>query len=192
MKLIVGLGNPGFIYSGTRHNLGYSVVKALARGHKAAFRKEPGIQALGARCRIQGNDVFLALPLTYMNLSGGAVKALMEKYAVAPHDVLAVCDDLNLEFGRLRIRPSGSAGGHKGIVSIINVLRSEEFGRLRIGIGRPAGAKKDAAEFVLSIFDRMDKGRLKDAFAEACSCSELWAGEGIVACMNTYNTKNNG
>ncbi|MFA5362451.1 MAG: aminoacyl-tRNA hydrolase [Candidatus Omnitrophota bacterium] len=192
MKLIVGLGNPGIIYSGTRHNIGYTVVKALARGHKAAFRKEPGIQVLGARCRIQGNEVSLALPLTYMNLSGGAVKAFMEKYAVAPQDVLVICDDLNLEFGRLRIRPSGSAGGHKGIASIINVLKHEDFGRLRVGIGRPAGAKRDAAEFVLSVFDRADKGRLKDALAEACSCAELWAGEGIVACMNGYNTKNKG
>ncbi len=190
MKLIVGLGNPGFIYSGTRHNVGYTVVKALARRHKVSFRKEPRIQSLGARCRIRGAEIFLSLPLTYMNLSGGAVKALMDKYTVVPQDVLAVCDDLDLEFGRLRIRASGSAGGHKGIASIINVLRSEDFCRLRIGIGRPAGAEKDAAKFVLSGFNRMDRGRLKDSLVEACSCAELWAEKGIVACMNAYNTKN--
>ncbi|MDD2702868.1 MAG: aminoacyl-tRNA hydrolase [Candidatus Omnitrophica bacterium] len=190
MKLIVGLGNPGIIYSGTRHNVGYSVVKALARSRKAVFKKEPRIQALGVRCGKQGDEVFLALPLTYMNLSGGAVKALMDKYAVPPQDVLAVCDDLNLEFGRLRIRPSGSAGGHKGIASIISVLKSEDFCRLRVGIGRPAGDRKTAAEFVLSAFDRRDKGYLKEALVEACSCAELWVREGIVACMNKYNTKN--
>ena len=165
-------------------------IKALARSHKVSFKKEPRIPALGARCRMHGNEVFLALPLTYMNLSGGAVKALMDKYAVVSQDVLAVCDDLNLEFGRLRIRSSGSAGGHKGIASVINVLKSEDFCRLRVGIGRPAGDEKDTAKFVLSGFDRRDRGFLKEALAEACSCAELWAGEGIVACMNTYNTKN--
>jgi PTH1 family peptidyl-tRNA hydrolase len=191
MKLIVGLGNPGFVYSGTRHNVGFSVVKTLARGHKVSFRKEPGIQALGVRCRMGAHDVFLALPLTYMNLSGGAVKALMDKYGIVPQDVLAVCDDVNLVFGRLRIRPSGSSGGHKGIASIIASVGREDFCRLRVGIGRPSGGKKDVAEFVLSAFKRTDKDRLKEVFAEARSCCEAWVREGVVACMNTYNQKNN-
>ena len=189
MKLIVGLGNPGILYGGSRHNIGYSVVKALARGHRISLKKEPGVPALAGKCRIKQHDVILALPLTYMNLSGGAVIQLVKKYTIDLQDILAVCDDLNLEFGRFRIRPSGSAGGHKGITSIINSLKSQDFGRLRIGIGRPAGSGRNISEFVLSSFSRSDKIRLKEIIAEAGSCCEMWISEGIEKCMNEFNRK---
>jgi peptidyl-tRNA hydrolase, PTH1 family len=192
MKLIVGLGNPGLKYSGSRHNIGYSIIKALARKHKAVFRKETGVSSLSAKCRIQSREVVLALPLTYMNLSGEAVSRLADKYRIDLQEVLAVCDDLDLAFGRLRIRPSGSAGGHKGIRSIIESLKSENFSRLRAGIGRPSAAKKDIAEFVLSSFSREDKSRLKEIIAEAVSCVEMWVSEGVEECMNKFNkTKGN-
>lgn len=187
MKLIVGLGNPGIVYSGSRHNIGYSIIKALARKHRVTFRKETGVSSLSAKCRIQGSEVILALPLTYMNLSGEAVGRLVNKYRIDLQDVLVVCDDLNLEFGRLRIRPSGSSGGHKGIASLIESLKSENFSRVRVGIGRPAGAKNDIAEFVLSSFSRTDKNRLKEIITEAVSCCEMWIIESVEKCMNKFN-----
>jgi len=188
MKLIVGLGNPGDIYKNSRHNIGFLVVKELAGTKKAALKKEFGIKSLSAKTRINHEVVILALPLTYMNLSGNAVKRLLGKYKLTVEDLLVICDDMDLEFGRLKIRPSGSSGGHNGLESIIGSLGSNCFARLRLGIGRPA-PHEDAAEFVLSDFSSKEKKEIKEIIAEAVECSESWVTNGTSGTMNVFNKK---
>lgn len=189
MKLIVGLGNPGLKYAGTRHNIGFEVVKALARSHKAAFKKDSGAPALSTRFKIGREDVVLALPLSFMNLSGVAVAALLRRYKLGPADLLVVCDDLDLEFGRLKIKPKGSAGGHNGLSSIINCVLSDEFARLRIGIGRPGGSL-DAADYVLSRFHKEEKEEIRGLIDTALDCCSAWVLKGIAGSMNIFNRKN--
>src|SRR3989338_5399149 len=153
MKLIVGLGNPGLIYRGSRHNIGFRVVKALARAKRIALKKEKGISSLSAKASLDGCEVLLSLPLTYMNLFGSAVNGLIKKYKIEPATgLLVVCDDLDLGLGRIKIRASGSSGGHRGLRSIIEALKTEEFARLRVGIGRPVMAKSETSKYVLSPF----------------------------------------
>jgi len=137
MKLIAGLGNPGYRYKGTRHNAGFLIIEALAKTYKISLKKERGILSLSGKGRVNGCDVILAMPLTYMNLSGQAVVPLLKKYKINQQDLLVVCDDLDLELGRQKLKASGSSGGHRGLKSIADVLESQEFSRLRIGIGRP-------------------------------------------------------
>lgn len=186
MKLIVGLGNPGLRYSGSRHNIGFSIVKSLAKDHAAALRKDKYAQALSVKVKIEDQDIVLAMPLTYMNLSGAAVSALVKRYKIDLGDILVVCDDLDLELGRIKIRPSGSSGGHRGLQSIIEALGSNGFCRLRIGIGR-SQEFIEAAEYVLASFRRNEKGVVKEAIENASSCCEVWVKEGVVECMNLFN-----
>jgi PTH1 family peptidyl-tRNA hydrolase len=188
MKLIVGLGNPGFIYRGSRHNIGFSAVKALAGFYKADFKKDRRANSLSAKCRIKTQGVVLSLPLTFMNLSGIAVEALLKEYKVDLDNLLVVCDDLDLEFGRLRIRPGGSSGGHRGLQSIIESLGSGRFARLRVGIGRP-GVNIDASRHVLSHFNRQEKAALQGIIARALDCCESWATRGVAESMNTFNRR---
>jgi len=184
----VGLGNPGRIYTDTRHNIGFTVVKTLAKEHGVSLKKEKSIPALSGATQIDRHNVLLALPLSFMNLSGGAVKLLAEKYKVAPGDLLVVCDDLDLEFGRFKIRPNGSSGGHRGLASIIDALGRSEFCRLRIGIGRPP-AEKDAADFVLSPFLKKEKASLPGIIARAGDCCSEWVAKGAAQAMNAYNKR---
>ena len=137
MKLIVGLGNPGRQYADSRHNIGFLVLRALAAD--AVFKREPNVFSLTAKIRINREAHLLALPLTFMNLSGSAVEALCDKFDISLSDLLIVCDDLDLEFGSMRLKAKGSSAGHRGIQSIIESLGSNDFARLRIGIGRPRG-----------------------------------------------------
>ncbi|HTZ11907.1 MAG TPA: aminoacyl-tRNA hydrolase [Candidatus Margulisiibacteriota bacterium] len=187
MKLIVGLGNPGFIYAGSRHNLGFSAVKALAKRYKASMKKERSQVALSGRCRIEGEDVILAMPLSFMNLSGPVVKALIKRYAVDLKELLVVLDDLDLEFGRIRLRQNGSSGGHKGLASIIASLGSPEFSRLRLGIGRPEGSA--ARDYVLTRFNKKEKERLQETMKIACDCCRAWVVCGTEEAMNVFNKK---
>jgi PTH1 family peptidyl-tRNA hydrolase len=186
MKLIVGLGNPGRIYTESRHNIGSSVVKALAKKHRIALKKNSGTFSLSGRGKIAGHDVVLAVPLTFMNLSGKAAAVLLKKYKLHLKDILIVYDDLDLELARIRIKDSGSSGGHRGLKSIIDALKTEGFARLRIGIGRPA-RYLDVPDYVLSSFDKADKQRLKDSLKNATECCELWIAEGITKTMNIFN-----
>lgn len=186
MKLIVGLGNPGKIYLNTRHNIGFCVIKALSQEYKIALRKEKGIKSLSGKGKIGAEDVVLATPLTYMNLSGIAVIGLLKKYRIGFDDLLVVCDDLDLELGKLRIRPFGSAGGHRGLQSVIETLASQEFARLRIGIGRPQ-EDFDAALYVLKPFNRKEKTQVSQVIARAVSCCEDWVKKGITSTMNSFN-----
>lgn len=189
MKLIVGLGNPGQVYAGTRHNTGFTVIKYLARIHKVEFKRDSGTQALSAKVHISGEIVILAMPLTFMNLSGIALKLLINKYKIDLADLLVICDDLDLELGRLKLRPSGSSGGQRGIKSIIDSLENDNFARLRIGIGRARA--KDATSHVLGDFNKTEKEDIKGVVVSAVDCCHLWVSASITECMNIFNQKNN-
>jgi PTH1 family peptidyl-tRNA hydrolase len=186
MKLIVGLGNPGKDYSDSRHNIGFLTIKFLARRYKIAFERESGTSSLVGRGRIDGQRVILAMPLTYMNLSGSCVERLLKKHKISLGNLLVISDDLDLELGRLKIRPCGSSGGHRGLQSIICSLGVSDFCRLRVGIGRP-GKNTDAADYVLSVFTSKEKNQLKEIILRASDCCALWAKRGIVENMNTFN-----
>ena len=185
MKLIVGLGNPGRRYAGTRHNIGFDILDLLARRHGVAWEAGPrGIEALIARWR--SADVVLAKPLTFMNLSGAAVVALLQFYKIDPVDLLVVVDDVNIDLGRLRARPEGSAGGHNGLKSIIGSLGSQAYARLRVGVGRGDG-RRDLADHVLAAFDAEERAIVAETVDRSADAVELFVAEGIGPVMNRYN-----
>ena len=192
MKLIVGLGNPGDIYRDCRHNIGFSIIKALATAKRASLKKERGILSLSAKAKINNQVVVLAQPLTFMNLSGEAVSALVKRYKINLNDLLVVSDDLDLGLGRIKIRPSGSSGGHRGLNSVINSLKDNNFARLRVGIGRPRQKDIAAAEYVLSPFSRKEKGEVKRTLEKACQVCEVWLEDGITEAMNIFNKRSKG
>jgi PTH1 family peptidyl-tRNA hydrolase len=187
MKLVVGLGNPGRRYEGTRHNIGYLVVAALARKFATSGVKER-FQGEVAEADLEGHKALLLAPSTYMNASGASVLAARDFYKIPNEDLLVVCDDMNLPPGKLRVRPAGSSGGQKGLEDIIRRLGSEDFGRLRIGIGSaPPGW--DWANYVLSKFSKEELPEIEKAVTRASEAVVIWAREGVAACMNRYNAK---
>ena len=187
MKLIVGLGNPGAKYAGTRHNVGFETLDLLARRHGLEWAAAPkGAEALVANWRMRG--AILAKPLTFMNLSGAAVMPLLQFYKIELDDLLVIVDEVQLETGRLRVRPSGSAGGHNGLKSIIGSLGTEGFPRLRIGVGR-GDMRRDLADHVLARFDAEERPVIDDAVARAADATELFIAEGSSGAMNRYNRK---
>lgn len=188
MKLIVGLGNPGGEYRNSRHNIGSLVIRELAKSDKISFKRESSVFSLCAKGKIEKQNVILASPFTFMNLSGQAVKALLRKYRIILENLLVVCDDLDLEFGRLRLRPFGSAGGHRGLQSIIDVLNCNRFCRLRIGIGRPP-PYAEASDYVLAPFTRREKGHIREIIQEAIDCCRLWILKGPTEAMNLFNQR---
>lgn len=187
MKLIVGLGNPGRIYIDSRHNIGFSTIKALSRIYKIPLKKDSNTFSLSGKGIIENKNIILAQPLTFMNLSGIAVAALLKKYKIGLRDLLVVCDDLDLEFGVIRIRPSGSSAGHRGLGSIMDYLGSREFSRLRIGIGRQRENEEDAAHYVLSPFTKKEKREIDGITRKACDCCGFWVAKGITESMNVFN-----
>jgi peptidyl-tRNA hydrolase, PTH1 family len=188
MKLVVGLGNPGRKYDGTRHNAGFDVLDLLAGRHRLEWESAPA-DALIAKWR--SASVLLAKPLTFMNLSGHAIGDLLRFYKIDLPDLFVVVDDANLELGRLRARPSGSAGGHNGLKSIIEALGTEEFARLRVGVGR-GDARRDLADHVLAKFDPDERIDVAEAVGRAADAAELFVTEGIAAVMNRFNRKEDG
>lgn len=188
MKLVVGLGNPGRNYDGTRHNIGFEAVDRLAARHGLTWESAPA-EAVLAKWRAQA--ALVVKPLTFMNLSGQAVGALLRFYKIEPADLIVVVDDVNLELGRLRVRPSGSAGGHNGLKSIIGVLGSEDFARLRVGVGR-GDARRNLADHVLAAFDPQEREEVADAVDRSADAAELFVAEGIGAVMNRFNRKEDG
>lgn len=186
--LIVGLGNPGEEYAAHRHNVGFRVVDALARAHGLRFLRHKVARARLARGQIGGRAVILAKPQTFMNLSGQAVGRLSRTYNVPPERILVVYDDLDLPPGRLRLRPAGSSGGHKGVQSIIEALGTPAFPRLRVGIDRPP-AGMDPVEYVLQPFDKEQGPILAEAVELAVAAIECWLAEGITAAMERFNRK---
>ncbi len=185
MKLVVGLGNPGAKYRGTRHNVGFEVLDRLAARHRAVFDAAP-VEALEARWRLDGDTVVLAKPLTFMNLSGEAVGGLCRFYRIDTADVLVVCDDVNLPLGRLRARATGSEGGHNGLRSVAQHLGTIDYGRLRIGVGR-GDERRDLADHVLSRFEPEEQTGVTSAIDRSAEAVEDWVRHGMAYVMNTYN-----
>ena len=184
---MVGLGNPGPKYEGTRHNVGFATVDLLAKRHGAAWEAAPrGIEALIAHWRAEG--VVLAKPLTFMNNSGSAVQALLQFYKIEAPDSLVVFDEAQLETGRLRIRSDGSSGGHNGLKSVIASLGTEQVPRLRIGVGRGDG-RRDLANHVLARFDPEERETIADAIERAADAAEAFVTDGPAVAMNRYNRK---
>ena len=184
MKFVVGLGNPGLKYRGTRHNIGFDVLAELARRHGGS---KPSLKFDAELVEVfVGEKVLLVAPQTYMNLSGRAVRAVVDFYQTTVADLLVVCDDINLDCGRLRLRPGGSDGGQKGLRDVINRLGTEEFARLRIGIGQPPG-RMDATAWVLSRFRPEERETIDDAILRAADGVELWLRDGLDAAMNRVN-----
>ena len=187
MKLIVGLGNPGRSYAGTRHNVGFDVVDLLAGRVKAVWEAAPrGIEALAARDRVA--DTLLAKPLTFVNLTGPAVVSLAQFYKIELPDLLVVVDDVNLELGRLRARAAGSAGGHNGLKSIIGALGSDAFARIRIGVGG-GEPRRDLSGHVLGRFAPEERTIIAEAVGRTADAAELFVAEGIAPVMNRFNRK---
>ena len=185
MKLIVGLGNPGRRYAGTRHNVGFDVLDTIAERHRLAWESAP-TDAITSRWRAM--DVMLAKPLTFMNLSGGAIGDLLRFYKIDRGDLLVVVDDINLELARLRARPEGSAGGHNGLKSVIEQLGTEEFARLRVGVGR-GDARRELSDHVLATFDADERPIVAETVSRAADAVELFVTEGIMSVMNRFNRK---
>jgi PTH1 family peptidyl-tRNA hydrolase len=185
MKLVVGLGNPGRRYQGTRHNVGFAVLAELARefGSGAAKSKFHGeiVEA-----SLDGQRALLLSPLTYMNHSGLSVQEAKGFYKI-PHDhLLVLCDDLNLPVAKLRFRAQGSSGGQKGLEDIVHRLGTESIARLRIGIGSPPDGW-EWADYVLSKFTKQETSEIQHAVGRAADAVAVWAREGIEYCMNRYN-----
>lgn len=186
MKLVVGLGNPGRKYEGTRHNIGFEVVYALARKF-ATGKPKTDFQAEVVEAAIGSERVLLVCPQTFMNLSGASVIKARDFYKLENRELLIVADDFNLPLGKLRVRTGGSAGGQKGLADIIRCLGTEEFPRLRIGIGVPP-ENWEGRDFVLSKFTKDEQPEMQIAVVRAAEAVECWATEGIAACMNQFNS----
>jgi PTH1 family peptidyl-tRNA hydrolase len=184
MKVIVGLGNPGLKYAGTRHNVGFEVVDYLAKGPAfAAFRER--FEAFVSEGKEGDETVLLVKPLTFMNLSGRAVRAVVDFYKLPVESVLIVCDDFNLPLGKLRVRPKGSHGGQNGLRNIQEQLGTDAYSRLRIGVGEPGPG--DAIDHVLSRFKPGEKAAVEEAIALAAQAAVLWMKRGTEASMNKFN-----
>jgi len=183
--LIVGLGNPGAQYARTRHNIGFRAVETLAERHGLTFSKVEH-KAQTASGAIAGQRIILAKPLTYMNLSGDAVAPLARFYKIEPDRILIIADDLDIPLGTIRIRPSGSSGGQKGIRHIIERMGTQAIPRIRIGIGRPPG-KMDAAAYVLTPFKADEEIIALESVDRAAKAAETWLADGIDAAMNRFN-----
>ncbi len=186
MRLIIGLGNPGRRYRGTRHNVGHEVVQCLAARLRVQL-EEDGWARIG-RARVDGGTVVLGIPDTYMNVSGQAVKDLLRRRRRRPDELLVVHDDLDLPLGQLRLRPGGGSGGHNGLRSIMEEIGTGMFPRLRIGIGRPP-AGVDPAEFVLERFTAEERRVIDGVVPWAADAALAAAAEGLEAAMNRYNVR---
>jgi len=193
MKLIVGLGNPGRIYAQNRHNIGYRCINHLAKLYSIETNRRQCHSQVGGG-KIAEVKVVLAKPVTFVNQSGEAVNCLVRSYDVTPNDLIVIHDDLDLPLGKLRLRPDGSAGGHKGIGSIISALGSEGFPRIKVGIGRPM--KEDGTtitdedgivDYVLSDFTPREDDIIKAAIAQVAKAIQSILTDGVTAAMNKFN-----
>ena len=186
--LVVFLGNPGLRYEGTRHNAGFMAADAFARKHDVRLNRAR-FRALTAQCRIGGDQVLLMKPQTYMNLSGEAVGQAARFYKIPPEHILVVSDDITLPVGSLRIRTKGSAGGHNGLKNIIEVLGTDAFPRIRIGVGIPPHPDYETIDWVLSVFRDRDAVEMADAASRAADAAECYIAEGPEKAMNRYSQK---
>jgi len=183
LKLVVGLGNPGKSYAFTRHNLGFRVVDYSAGQFNLKFKKSVKQQAYIA----EGNGFVFLKPYTFMNLSGRSVRKAADKFCLPFSSILVICDDLALPLGKIRIKPKGSSGGHKGLASIIDSLGTEDFARVRIGIFPQNGLEEDASSFVLGRFSAEEDEDIKQVVVRANECVLSWINEGITKTMAEFN-----
>ena len=184
--LVVCLGNPGLKYEGTRHNAGFMTADALAKKLNVRIDRAR-FKALTGRCTIGGEGVLLMKPQTYMNLSGEAAAQAAAFYKIPPERILVVSDETALPVGALRVRTKGSAGGHNGLKSLIACLGTEEFPRVRLGVGAPPHPDYDMADWVLSVFRNEDAAKMADAAARAAEAVICYIGEGSERAMNRFN-----
>ena len=187
MKLIVGLGNPGYEYHLTPHNLGFMAVDRLAEDCGVKLERREN-QALTAATAIEGKPVILAKPQTYMNLSGMAVAKLLDRYELPVGDLLVLVDDVDLALGMLRIRPRGSAGTHNGLKSIIGAIQADDFGRVRMGV-QPAQPREDLVSYLLGPFRPADLEAVAEMLDRACEAVRVILKEGMSAAMNRFNKR---
>lgn len=192
IRLVVGLGNPGREYAATRHNVGWRVVEKLASDAGASWQQAARFDAEIAGARLAGRKIVLAKPLTFMNLSGRACVALLHWHKVAPEQMLVVTDDADLDVGRLRLRLKGGSGGHNGLKSIVELAGTEQFPRVRVGIGRPMRRREGAPEnalmdFVLSRFRKEEQAAADEAVARAAAAVACAIERGMDAAMNEFN-----
>lgn len=187
MKMIAGLGNPGQTYDNTRHNVGWHVLDNIARlaDIRIYINRNNGLTGSGF---YEGEKLLLVKPLTYMNLSGECISSLARYYKLAPEDILVVCDDVYLPLGQLRLRRSGSDGGHNGLKNIIQLLGSQDFPRLRLGVG-PQPEGMDLIDFVLRQMSGEEAKSCRTAEENAARAALLWASQGIGPAMNEYNKR---
>lgn len=189
MRVVVGLGNPGKQYHGTRHNVGFAVVDGLASGPSAG-KFQSRFSAQVAEVQEGAEKVLLVKPETFMNLSGRCVRQIVDFYQLDLAHLLVVCDDTNLPLGKLRIRTKGSHGGHNGLRDIQNHLGTQEYGRLRIGVG---GAEKDEmVDHVLGRFKPSERPVMEEALSLSIQAVSVWVQQGIEVCMNRYNAPSSG
>ncbi|SHF06902.1 peptidyl-tRNA hydrolase [Seinonella peptonophila] len=185
MKLIVGLGNPGIRYRETRHNVGFWAIDELSQLWQIPLTKEKWNAVYGEGF-VHGEKVILYKPLTYMNLSGEAVRPICDFYQLSMDDLCVVYDDLDLPLGHLRLRVKGSAGGHNGMKSLIAHLRTDQFKRIKIGIGRPQ-RPIPVVDYVLTTFDELELPIMVDASKRAAEAIDCWLTEGFSQAMNKFH-----
>ncbi len=193
MKLIVGLGNPGRFHANNRHNIGFMCLNHFAKKHGISFDKKQSRARIGSG-KVANNEVVVAKPQTYVNLSGQSVSLLVKKFNINLDNLLVIHDDLDLPLGKIRIRQNGSSGGHKGVDSIISYLESQNFLRIRVGIGRPTTTegsdqinKADIIDYVLSGFTPEEKQALNQVIPGVSEAIFCILTEGLTTAMNKYN-----
>ena len=190
MKLIVGLGNPGKEYANNRHNIGFLCLNRLAKQYRIEFDRKQGKARIGTGS-IAGTPVVLAKPQTYMNASGQSVFLLMQKYHVSPEDLVVIHDDMDLPLGKIRLRKGSSSGGHRGAASIISELGSQDFIRLRVGIGRPPAeddsGNRCVVDYVLGDFLPDEQPQIEEVIRRVCDAVVCLLTEGLAAAMNKFN-----
>jgi len=191
MKLIVGLGNPGKTYAHNRHNVGFRCLNYFARLHSIRF-DHMQCRARVVLAEVEGEQLLLAKPRTFVNLSGNPVACLVHKHDIPLSNLLVIYDDLDLPLGKIRLRQSGGSGGHKGMNSIIAALGSEDFPRIRVGIGRPQGEEQSISEdaivnYVLSDFSPQEEAIIKSVIARVAEAIDCFLTQGIEAAMGKFN-----
>ncbi|WP_071393068.1 aminoacyl-tRNA hydrolase [Bacillus tuaregi] len=185
MKLIVGLGNPGKQYDKTRHNIGFEVMDALAESLHISL-DQAKFKGIYGKAMIDGEKVFLLKPLTYMNLSGESIGAMMDYFQIDIDDLLVIYDDMDLPVGKIRLRQKGSAGGHNGIKSTIAHLGTQEFNRIRVGINRPSNGMS-ITDYVLGRFTKEEQEQVQEAVEQSVAACREWIKKPFLQVMNTYN-----
>ena len=187
MKLIVGLGNPGREYAGTRHNIGFGVIARLSDEYRIPLNSKEH-KAVCGKGFIEGEKVILAQPQTFMNLSGESVRSIADYYKIEPEDIIVAYDDIDLEVGQIRVRRKGSAGGHNGIKNIISHLGTNEFPRVKVGVGaKPQGG--DLVNHVLGHFSKEDEKKIDEVLDEAVAAVETIVTQDVDVAMNRFNAK---